>query len=444
LASTHRQTVTGLATTLALGLVLAAVLLLLPGAASAETGFKTIRPQQTISILNPQDVVYDYYGDHAYVITKDPSPRIVLYHINGDGFWEFEDFIALGAGADPSFIDWTWDGYLVVGDDNSERYLFYDDETGEFVGSEPYGASVQFLTGLAQGFYGEISADFGDGFSAGSLWYGPGFGMELVMPDTRTPNGIELLPDPPKTLDVMSADASAAKRLRSVLLVIDANNSKILRVRDAATPSLGGTLPGPPGASGIKPPRDIAVGALNFRSDDDKPAVYPVFVPVPALGQVFWSSGPSGPWHRVFDNPTGAPIRSDATCNQLAVTDFAADAVRILRLRAPRGSECEQLADVVAGGGSLARGFRLRVEPRVDAQARMRVRLGGIRSRAKSFAVTTGTIKTVRVRFSPGAVRRLLAKLARRGHLRGIVKTRFQNQNGETAVIKRGLRLSAG
>ena len=189
-----------------------------------------------------------------------------------------------------------------------------------------------------------------------------------------------------------------------------------------------GTLPGPPGASGIKPPRDIVVAPLNFRSNDNRPALYPLFVPVPALGQVYWSSGPAGPWFRVFDTATGGPIRADATCKQLAVTDFAANAVRILRLRGPRGSECEQLADVVAGGGSLAGGFRLRVEPRVDASARMRITLGGVRSKAKAFKVTAGTIHSVRVRLLPAAVRRLLGALSRTGHLRGTVKPRLQEQ----------------
>ena len=161
------------------------------------------------------------------MITHESPARLVIYHVHPNGEWEFEDDTVLPAGADPSFIDWDWDGHLVIGDDANEEYLYYDDETGELVDHEPYGIGTQLAsTGFVQAFQGDVTSDFGDGFSAGGLWYGPGFGMHLPLADTQTPNGIDLVPDPSHSLKIMEADASRAKSVGSVLLVIDANQQQ--------------------------------------------------------------------------------------------------------------------------------------------------------------------------------------------------------------------------
>ncbi len=436
-------------------LVALAVAMLAPARASAGSNFPFFNgPIQNVPVTDPQDVVYDYYGDFAWVLSRGVPPTIRHYEIHGDGRWEFIGDTNLGPTDDPTFIDWTEDGDLVVGDDEHGEYLFFDAGTGEYLGSEPYGVGTEFLNGLANAFFASVVSDFGTDSEPGSLWIGShrSFLMELAFGDQIHPNGVDLLPDYRK--------AKLRKLIVSLILLIDAQNSDILELSDSADPQVLDTLPGPPGATGAFPPRDIVVFPINWQANDLKPARHVVGVPDPSLHRIYLSEGPDGPWALAYQKDLGRPVRMDANCKQAAATYFDADVVRIFRLRSPRGSECEELVDVVAtGGGGSA--FGLALKPYFDGSASTRIsfalpgrdaddkRVGTsaaraatrVRTGAKSLKVTAGHIKHFRLRLSPRAARRLAAALSQYHHVGGTIKVRVRNHAGRKAVVKRRIRL---
>ena len=129
-------------------------------------------PIQNLPVTAPQDVVYDYYGDYAWVLSRGVPPTIRHYEIHGDGRWEFIGDTEPGITDDPTFIDWTEDGDLVVGDDEHGEYLFFDSDTGEYLRLSALRRGVEFLNGLANAFLASVVSDFGTDSEPGSLWIG--------------------------------------------------------------------------------------------------------------------------------------------------------------------------------------------------------------------------------------------------------------------------------
>jgi hypothetical protein len=409
---------------------------------------------QQVGVEKPSDLVYDPFSPHAYVLSKGPPPSVMKYRRQLNGPWVLEDQLELPPGSDPQNIDARRapSGLLVglvVTDPGRRKILNIDPKNFAIATELDFPPAFGFPTGIADGFETEVAADFGlvtlTTSQPGSLWFpGPDFSSRLPFGDSIHPNGVSLLPDTAKPQKGV---------IQSDFLIVDAGNGSLLRVDDATIPSLIETLPGPPGAGGLNPPRDVAVVPLNLNPNPNQAGIYPIYVPVPQLDQVFQSPGPGGPWAPLFPQPIEAPVRADASCDSLAVTRFNDNLVDIFALQAPKGSICAEIAQLFAKG-AVTKGGKLPVEVKAyltATAAKLRAIFTGggssksagasgasasaVRSRAKKVDLEAGTVDKVKVQFSPGAIAILAEALQNRGRLKGKLKLEVTSPAGEKTTV---------
>jgi hypothetical protein len=418
-------------------LFLACIPLLLaigPAAASAKSiQLPVVQQIGQKSVLKPNGIAYDSWNDVAYVTSVGPPPRVYLY--------DTETLAELGhvdlpADADPGSIDWGSDGYLYVIDHAQKRIFRICPECGD-VQESRYLAAVHFATGYLDLYEaGPTLLDFGDSFSAGSLWIGAGFETRIDMPDTITPNGGDILNDTGKPKNGWIQDE---------MLVADANNNHLLRFSDAATPSLLGTI-ALPGNPGLQPPRDVDVNPLNLNSNVSASAIHQVFVAFPDLG-LYESIGPNGPWSQIPATNIGRPTQVASDCETIGATSFSQNQVTFFRQNEPKGSHCEDLVELVLYGGASSGQFKAGLKAFVDANAGVRV-IGGApgehgqayeAKKLKKVKLTAGKVSKFKLAL-PAAIQSRL-----RSHRTVIfrAKIKLTSPTGQTAKVTRRIRVRA-
>jgi DNA-binding beta-propeller fold protein YncE len=425
-------------------------LLALPASANA-VGLPEVGSGQVTPLLKPSGVAFDPYTGDAWVARVGPPPAVVRFHRTSLGLWVPAEVIDLPSLADPTDLYFSpVDGKLIVVDaEKNGRLIVVCIRCHVVVDTVSLDSAVKFPTAVINGFKANVLTDFGDGTSAGSLWSGPRFATRLPLPDTITPSGIALLAGVGRVVN---------DRIPSQFLIIDANNNKLVRFSDASTPALLGTVPGPPGASGLKPPRDVAVDPLNLASLSGA-AIHPILVPDPDLGNVFWEAPLGGTWHAISATPLGRPARVAASCNALAVTDFTNGTVSFFKQTPPRQAHCEDLLELLVEGGAPLSELALGMKALADAQ-KGRVSLwfttpspkarnaGGavlarrISAPAKRVRLRAGRVTHVQLRFSRQSLAAIRAALRRSHRLFGTIAVRVTGAGGETATVSRQIRLT--
>ena len=247
-------------------------------------------------------------------------------------------------------------------------------------------------------------------------------------------------------------------RIPSLFLVIDANNNDLIKVSDAATPQVLGTEPGPPGAGGLKPPRDVATDPVNLTTNPFGPATHLVLVPVPDLGNVFASRNGTGTWQPISSTPFGRPTRVAASCDTIAPTDFTNNKVTFFNEKPPKDSSCEDAFDIVASGAPLTDAGRFAVALKAYADAH-----GGMKADFNAFLTqhrlarpalarkaSTGTRKVklvagrvtrVKLKLSGRARAAVFAALAHRHRLNGKLTLRLKTPSGRTVKVTSPIRI---
>jgi hypothetical protein len=429
---------------------IAAALLVLPTAAGAAK----ITTEQII-IPKPTGVAYDPYSPHVWITQVGPPPGIQVWHENADGSVTFEHFIPLPSDSDPGDIYYDYQGdEFIVQDHAQNRHFHVNPESGT-VGVHVLPGSVQFATGLQYGFHSWVMTDFGNGTSAGSLLYGPDFGSKLQFGDLIAPNGVALLTGLAKI---------KAAQIPSEYVVIDAENNDVINVSDTATPAVTGSEPGPPGAGGLKPPRDIAVDPVNLNPDPFGVARHLVLVPVPDLGNVYASLNGTGPWQPISSTPFGRPTRVAATCDTIGVTDFTNNVVTLFNEKPPKNSQCEDIVDLIIGGGSgapltNAGKFAVSMKSFVDGNGNMQADfnafltqhrlLRGSSSRLARKASTgnrkvrlqAGRVTKVNLKLGRRARAAVFAALQHRHRLKGTLTLRLKTPSGRKVKLSKPIRI---
>jgi hypothetical protein len=430
-------------------LAIAAALLLLPAAAQA------IVPVTQISIQKPTGVEYDPYTPHVWITQVGPPPAIQVWHVNEDGSADFEHLIPLPSDSDPGDIYYDYeDDVFVVQDHARNRYFEVCPECGS-VREFPLIQHIDFASGAQYGFHSWVMTDFGNGTSAGSLLYGDNFTSKLQFGDTITPNGVSLLTGLSKI---------AGSQIPSQYVVIDAQNNDVINVSDTPTPQVLGSEPGPPGASGLKPPRDIDVDPVNLNPDPLGVARHLVLVPVPDLGNVYASLNGTGPWQPISSTPFGRPTRVASSCEAIGVTDFTNNVVTIFNEKPPKTSECEGLADLIIGSGGggapltdngkFVIGLKAYADANGGAKADFNAFLGQHRRLARAATldrkVSTGTKKVklragritrLKLKLSRSARSAVFAALQRRHKVTGKLTLRVKTPSGRKFKLSQGIRI---
>ena len=313
------------------------------------------------------DAATNQYGKD-YFLTKDP-PQLLIHDEEIGQVVHVSD---LPPGTDPQTLDWDKEGNrFVVSDTANGRWLFLD-VSGQVIGEQQFPLEFEYPTGGANGFELEdVFADFGPPGSPGSLWYGGEFGNGLLMPGSAHPNGVDVLPDAgePSTDQIVS-------KIVAEFLVNDAENGDLIRVTDAATPSVIGTVEGPAGVGGVSPSRDVAVVPVLIDVSKSS-AVHPILMSVPALHQVFYQLGTNGEWLPLFSNPDPAarPVRLAVDCDSLVTTDFSNGLVTFYELEGvPKEAACTEIVRAHTGGrltknGSLPLGLDLYADVGIEGSA---------------------------------------------------------------------------
>ncbi|MDQ2938985.1 MAG: hypothetical protein M3R23_00470 [Actinomycetota bacterium] len=428
------------------------LLLALPAGASAQDGFTQI------TVPKPTGVAFDPYSPHVFIPQVGPPPGVQVWHQNDDGSADFEALIPLPADSDPGDIYYdSEDDTYIVQDHAKDRYFEVCANCGS-VTVHDLAVNIQFATGIAYGYNNWVMSDFGDGTSAGSLFYGPGFTSQLLFGDTIVPNGVALL---------TGTGPVKHGNIPSEFLVIDAQNNGLVEVSDAKTPAVIGTEPGPPGAGGLKPARDVAVDPVNLNSNPLAAATHLVLVPVPDLGNVYASRNGTGTWQAISSTAFGRPTRVDADCEHIGVTDFTNNVVTIFNEKPPKKSECEDIVDLIVGAGSgapltAAGQFKVGIKAFVDAGGDVNASfsVGGFAtkrafgrgaeravlakkatSRSKKVRLTAGKLKKVKLKFSGHAKSALFAALQQRHKAVGTLKLRVKTASGRKATVKQRIRI---
>jgi hypothetical protein len=404
------------------------------------------------SVPKPNGIAYDPYSDEVFVTSVGPPPRVYIYREKP--FVHEVGFINLPEGTDPGAAAFGADGYLYVVDHTGERVLVIDPESGEVAQSLLTPPSVQFVTGYVQLYHLTMQAaravlDFGDSFSAGSIWYGSGFQQRLMMSDTITPNGGDLLTDIAKPSKGQISDE---------LLIADAENNQLVRVSDSDTPAVLGTIGGLPGNPGLQPPRDLDINPLNLNTDVSGPALHPIYVPFPDLG-VFESAGPNGPWIQIPSANIGRPTQVDSDCETVGATSFSQNLVTFFKQDQPKGSHCEDLVELLilaapkqTTGESLGIQFALGIKAYVQAHGKLDILGGGGGARKQGASATEAKSKAKKVRLTAGRVTKVKLKLpssvsaAVRAHRNATFKIRLRltSPTGERAKVIRRIRARGG
>jgi hypothetical protein len=377
----------------------------------------------------------------VYVTSVGPPPRVYVYEETPLGPVEVGT-IDLPSDSDPGSASFGEDGYLYVVDHAQQRIFVISPFSGRVV--DTIGTPVvQFITGYIQLYHALVQAaratsagallDFGDGFSAGSVWSGLNFGMRLDMPDTITPNGGDLL----------ITGKPAKGQIPDELLISDANNNQLVRVSDSATPSFLGTIGGLPGTPGLQPVRGIDVGPLNLNSDVLGIPVYPIYITIPDIG-AFASAGPNGPWIQIPATGIGHPSQVGADCETIGISSFNPGVFTMFRKDEPKGSHCEELVEMRVKS-SVAGTFSGKLEAFVDGTARISASGGAPGEHREAYAakkrkklrLTAGRLTKFKFPL-PAAVQ---AKL--RAHKKVVVKVkiRLTSPAGETAKVIRKVKI---
>jgi hypothetical protein len=282
------------------------------------------------------------------------------------------------------------------------------------------------------------------------------------MPDIGKPNGSALLPDLKnyryEILNVPRVSAAggstvwptraSTRVIPSAFLVIDAQNNRLVWVSDQAHPTLLGSTPGPPAATGAFPPRDVAVSPLNYNRNFSGAGSHPIIVPVPGVGNVFVLRNRS--WKALSSTPFGRPQSVAASCSAVVVGDYHNSVVTIFRFTQPKAAVCEELVNVALAGTRVGSPTVL-VKPYGNFKAAVSVGLNlGRASRSRIVTTNTpraslraGRIAQVGVRFSAAESAAIAAALRRSGHLNGTVRLRLTNHAG-TFTVNRPIRIRRG
>jgi hypothetical protein len=430
----------------------------LPAAAGA------VQPVEQITITKPTGLSFDPYSPRVFITQVGPPPGIQIWHENEDGSDVFEHFIPLPADSDPGDIYYdSEDDVFAVQDHAKPRLFVIDADSGAVLQIIDLSAPIKFATGIQYGYNNWVMTDSGTGGSPGSLFYGAGFTSQLQFGDSIAPNGVALLTG---TKPVKHSS------IPSEFLVIDSQNNDLIEVSDAKTPAVIGTEPGPPGAGGLKPPRDIAVDPLNLNSDPLAAATHLVLVPVPDLGNVYAARNGTGTWQAISSTPFGRPTRVDADCEHIGVTDFTNNAVTIFNEKPPKKAGCEDLVTFTLPrhfsiGGEPAGGFvtAVYVKSFVDGKGKMTmgVHLGvgfrldrtgagslagrrgplarNVTSRARKVHLKAGRVSKVNLKFSGHASSALFAALQQRHKAIGTLKLRVKTPSGRKATVKQRIRI---
>jgi hypothetical protein len=424
----------------------------IPAAASA------VQPVEQLTVVKPTGMSFDPYSPHVFITQVGPPPGVQVWHENEDGSDVFEHFIPLPADSDPGDIYYDSEDDVFVVQDHAKPRLFEIDADSGAVQIIDLSAPIKFATGIQYGFDNWVMTDSGTGGSPGSLFYGAGFTSQLQFGDSIAPNGVALLTG---TKPVKHSS------IPSEFLVIDSQNNDLIEVSDAKTPAVIGTKPGPPGAGGLKPPRDIAVDPLNLNSNPLGAATHLVLVPVPDLGNVYAARNGTGTWQAISSTPFGRPTRVDADCEHIGVTDFTNNVVTIFNDKPPEKAECEDIVDLIVGGGSgapLTAGgqFKVGIKAFVDAGGDVNASFGvggfatkrafargagravlakKATSRSKKVHLTAGKLTKVKLKFSGHAKSALFAALQQRHKAVGTLKLRVKTASGRKATVKQKIRI---
>lgn len=396
----------------------------------------TIHQIAQAPVLRPNGVAYDPWNDEVWVSSVGPPPR--LYFFDENSFLLPKGFIDLPADADPGSMEIGPDGYLYVIDHGKDRIFKICPDCGGIIDVITDPAGVSFLTGYINGYLlGPTVLDFGNSFGPGSVWFGPNFGMQWVLPDTITPNGGDILPD--------VARASNG-RVQDEILFADADHNTIIRLSDSLPPRLLGTIGGLPGNPGIQPPRDLDVNPLNLNPNVLGPAIHPIFIPFPDLG-IYTSIGPNGPWTHIPATGIDRPTQIASDCTTVGATSFNANLLTVFRIDPPKGSHCEDFVELLLrpeSGTPITLAGALKAY--VDGSARLHASGGApgehgqayeARKKGKKLKLTAGKLTRFKVNLPSSVQARL------RTHHKVIVrvKIRVTNRLGQKATVTRRVRI---
>jgi hypothetical protein len=419
-----------LATLIAVAL---ASLLAASGASARSLSLPVVRQVAQATVLKPNGVAYDKYFGEAWVSSVGPPPR--LYAFSTTDFSP-QGYINLPADSDPGSMAFGPDGYLYVIDHAHKRVFQVCTECGDF-NVITFTSNVDFLTDYIDGYRsGPMLLDFGNGFSAGSIWSGAGFMSRFLLPDTITPNGGEILPDTAKP---------AKGRIPDEILIADAENNHLVGISDTPTPAVLGTISVLPGNPGLQPPRDVTVNPLNLNPNVAGPAIHPIYVAFPDLG-IYESAGPTGPWTQIPATGIGRPTQVASDCDTVGATSFSQNLVTFFDVTQPKGSHCEDFVELLLKPGSgapltLAGGL----EAYVTGGGKIEAVLGGS-ARSASAAESKSRKK---LRFTAGKVTKFKIKLPsavaavlRNKHKAIItVKIKVTGRTGQKATVIRRVRI---
>jgi hypothetical protein len=387
------------------------------------------------TVAKPNGIAYDPYSDDIWVSSAGSPPGIDIFH--GQASHPYKG-VALPSDSEPGAIAWGPDDYVYVIDNAKKRVFKICPDCGSVdVITDP--ASVNFLTDYVNGYRaGPMLLDFGNSFGAGSIWFGPGFGMSLMMPDTITPNGGDILPDIAKP---------RKGRIVDQILIADAENNHLVRVSDTLPPTVIGTIGGLPGTGIFQVIRDVDVNPLNLNPNVTAPAIHPVFIANPQLGGIFMSLSPSGPWSEVPGTGVGQPAQVASDCDTLGATSFGQNLVTWWRIDPPKDSHCEdfvelllspksgapltfagQLKAYVDGGGQLEAIFGKAAKQSASAIAA---------KKGKRLSLTAGKLTKFKLPLPSG-----LAAALRSNHKAVFtVKIHVTSPTGRSATVARHVRI---
>jgi hypothetical protein len=424
------------------------------GVPASATAFRlpVVQAGNVVSIQAPRGVALDYYTGDAYVASAGPPPAIYRFREVSIGRWTLADVFPLPATTDPGWLDFSSsNGNLHVADNANHRILELCANCGRIENVIPLPGNIRFITGEVEGFRTNLLADFGDGMSAGSLFYGSRFASRLALADTITPDGVALL---------AGAGRTAKGRISSEFLSPDANHGTLLKISDQPKPAVTGSERGPPGASGLRPIRGVAIDHLNLAANLRGPAIDPILVPVPDLGNVFWQAGVGAPWRPVSATPLGRPAAVAANCSAIVATAPSSNQVYFFDQKPPKAAHCEDICEMIVspgsgapfttsggvavalnafanGQGPFSAAFGLGAKPRSGGRA-----AASVSTPAKRVRLRAGRVTNVRVTFSKQARAAIAAALRRRHRLFGTLTLRLTSPAGEKTTVTRTTRLT--
>jgi hypothetical protein len=408
-------------------------LLAASGASAKSLSLPVVHQIAQASVVKPNGVAYDRFAGEAWVSSVGPPPR--LYAFSTTDFTP-RGYISLPADSEPGSMAFGPDGYLYVIDHAHKRVFQVCTECGDF-NVITFTSDVNFLTDYIDGYRsGPMLLDFGNSFSAGSIWSGAGFMSRILLPDTITPNGGGILPD----------IAKAAKgRISDELLIADAENNHLVGISDTPTPTVLGTISVLPGNPGLQPPRDVDVNPLNLNPNVGGPAIHPIYVAFPDLG-LYESAGPTGPWIQIPTSNIGRPTQVASDCDTVGATSFSQNLVTFFDVTQPKGSHCEDFVELLLKPGSGApRTFAGGLEAYVTGGGKIEAVLGGSARSAsaaesksrKKLRLTAGKVTKFKIKLPSG-----VAAALRNKHKAIItVKIKVTGRTGQKATVIRRVRI---